>query len=53
MNEDKELWIKETQMFQRVAKVPESSYEDLEKDFERFSNRRIKAKIKKKKIHDD
>lgn len=36
----KHEWILETQMFQRIAKLPESSYETLEKDYERMVTNR-------------
>ncbi len=32
-----EAWISETQMFQRIAKVKESTFEDLEKEWNAFS----------------
>lgn len=37
-------WVKETQMFQRIAKVPEISKEELEKDYDKFCEDRIKGR---------
>lgn len=43
---DKERWINETQMFQRVAKVPQSSAEELGAEWDTFNNPRKKHELR-------
>ncbi|AIK68355.1 hypothetical protein P10VF_142 [Rhizobium phage vB_RleM_P10VF] len=38
--EEMERWISETQMFQRIAKVPETPREELEKEWKEMKEKR-------------
>jgi predicted transcriptional regulator len=41
----KNEWIADTQMFQRIAGTPESSYEDLSKEFDRIVHRKTQKEV--------
>lgn len=42
--EAKDRWIAETQMFQRIAGTPESTYEELSKDWDEFKTSKRKQR---------
>jgi len=47
MAETKEDWVKETQMFQRIAKVKESSTAELELEYDKMVAERHRQKIER------
>lgn len=47
----KDIWIQDTQMFQRIAKVPESTYQELEIEWLKFNPARKKREIEHTKTH--
>lgn len=49
--EMKDEWIKETQMFQRIAKVNESTYEELALDWDSWNNKQRISNLDHIKTH--
>jgi hypothetical protein len=41
---DRDRWIEDTQMFQRIARVAESSYEELAEEWKKMNTKKVKQK---------
>lgn len=50
MIDAKKLWIEDIKMFQRIAKIAESSYEELEIEYDSFINKRKRSPLRVKKM---